>query len=224
MGDIHPTPDASMMQRLAERKAQVRAESNARLAAIEAAMTPQWKALMHTKMADLQHKAASPRSKLPKLYLLMEEVGGIRAPHLACNAGCSACCQDIPVEISDLEAKHISAATGRAHVNLPPGRHTLPGKATERASTPCPFLVDARCSIYEFRPYNCRSLGVVDQDALTCCTDNTRLTRANDPRAVPVPMTKMQAFDPLYRELSQRPNTVWADIRQFFPPQAKGGA
>lgn len=87
-------------------------------------------------------------------------------------------------------------------------------------NTPCPFLDNGLCTIYEHRPYNCRSLGVVDRDSLTCDPVNTALARAKDPRAVPVSMTKMQAFDPAFQELHRRPGTVWADIRQFFPADA----
>lgn len=219
-GEASPLYDDSVLQRLAERKAQGHTESATRLAAIEAKMTPEWKVVMHGKLAELARQAASPRSKLPRLYGLMEEVGEIRGPHLACNAGCSSCCRDIPVEITDVEARHIAEATGRAPAKLSPGRHKLPPSTSElrRVNGPCTFLVDDRCSIYEHRPYNCRSLGVVDRDALTCTIENTMLTRAKDPRMVPVPMTKMQAFDPLYQELAARSAKIVADIRQFFPP------
>jgi Fe-S-cluster containining protein len=208
---------ATLIQRLAERKAEGLAFPQARLAEIQAKMTPEWQANMRGRIAALNAMAAAPRSKLPKLYALMEVVGELRAPHLACNAGCSFCCKTIPVEISDLEANLIASVTGRQPAKLPPGRHTIPGDAPGRVNTPCPFLKDDLCSIYEHRPYSCRSLGVVDRDSLTCHPENTTLARAKDPRAVPVSMTKMQAFDPTYQELHRRPGTVWADIRQFFP-------
>jgi len=210
----------SILQRLAERKTEGRTEATARLAAIERDMTPDWQASMHASITKLNSEASSPRSKLPKLYAMMELVGEVRAPHLACSAGCTSCCRTIPVEISDLEAKHIASAIGRPHAVLPPGRHTIPTSSPQYVNTPCTFLVDNLCSIYEHRPYNCRSLAVVDRDALTCSPENTALTRAKDPRAVPVPMTKMQAFDPSYAALTDRSGTVWADIRQFFPKPA----
>jgi Fe-S-cluster containining protein len=221
VGSINADNAKSIMQRLAERKAEGRGESTARLEAIERDMTPEWKASMQGKITQLNHEASSPRSKLPKLYALMEVVGEVRAPHLACNAGCNSCCRTIPVEISDLEAKHIASVTGRAMASLPPRRHTVVATTPKHVNTPCPFLVDNLCSIYEHRPYNCRSLAVVDRDSLTCSEENTALTRAKDARAVPVPMTKMQAFDPTYLALTGRPGAVWADIRQFFPTPAR---
>lgn len=214
--DAHFNLSDSMLQRLAELKADNHVESKRKLAAIEEAMTPQWKKSMHERVAGLSSQASSPRSKLPKLYLLMEEVGELRSQHVACKAGCSACCRTIPVEISDLEARHIAAATGKAMAKLPAGRHTV----LQNVQTPCPFLLENQCSIYEHRPYNCRSLAAVDRDALSCSEENTALTRAKDPRAVPVVMTKMKAFDPLYLEIIGRKPVAWADIRQFFPVQA----
>lgn len=202
-----------MMIRLIELKADNHAQSRARIAAINEAITPEWKQGMGARIGALTQASSAARTKLPKLYALMEEFGDIRAPHVSCKAGCSACCRSIPVEISDLEARHIAAATGKACATLPPGRHGQRGFL----NTPCPFLVNEQCSIYEHRPYNCRSLAVVDTDALTCSTLNTELTVANDPRAVPVMMTKMTMFDALYRDLTSRTSTVWADIRQFFP-------
>ena len=83
--------------------------------------------------------------------------------------------------------------------------------------SPCTFLVNDQCSIYEHRPFNCRSLASVDRDALTCHEVNTALTVAKDPRAVAVVMSKAQQFEPVYHKLVNRPSTVWADIRQFFP-------
>lgn len=221
MDFTHPDDSNSVIQRLIERKAEGRTESATRLAAIDKDMTPQWKVSMQAKIVKLNLEASAPRSKLPKLYAMMEEVAAVRAPHLACSAGCNACCRTIPVEISDLEARHIAHKTGRVMASLPPGRHTTAGPSAKHVNTPCPFLVDNLCSIYEHRPYNCRSLAVVDRDALTCSEENTALARAKDPRAVPVPMTKMQAFDPSYATLTDRAGAVWADIRQFFPAPSK---
>lgn len=215
MDSVDANESSAMLERLAELKADNHAEGIARLSAINKAMTPEWKASMQTRLDRLSQAASSPRSKLPKLYSLMEEFGELRAPHVSCKAGCSACCRVIPVEISDLEARHISMATGIPSANLPPGHHTQHGFLG--ANTPCPFLVNDQCSIYEHRPFNCRSLAVVDRDALTCSELNTALTIAKDPRAVPVVMSKIQMFDPLHRKLASRAGAVWADIRQFFP-------
>jgi Fe-S-cluster containining protein len=213
LGSSNPSESELLLQRLAELKADNHADARARLEAINQTLTPQWHEGMHVRIDRLSRGAASSRSKLPKLYGLMEEFGELRAPHVSCKAGCSTCCERIPVEISDLEAKHIAMVTGRPVAAVSPGRHSR----LDFKDTPCPFLVDLRCSIYEHRPYPCRSLASIDRDALTCSSLNTNLTIAKDPRAVPVTMTRMDMFDPLYREINSRAGTAWADIRQFFP-------
>lgn len=206
-----------VIELLVARTASGREGALSRVRAIAEKMTPEWDADMRRKIVNLRNTNASPKTKLPKLYQLMETVAHLRAPHLACKAGCDACCRTIPVEISELEAKNISSISGREFVKLKPGRHTIQGFDKKWRNTPCPFLKEGLCSIYEYRPYSCRSLGVADIDELACDPVNTELARKGDPRAVAVSMTKMQAFDPIYQEINAGPNAAWGDIRQFFP-------
>jgi len=217
MTTVIPIATEEMLQRLAERKAEGRDYELAQRAAFDKDMTPEWRAEMHRKIDQLSREASSPRSKLPKLYALMEEVGDLRGPHMACSAGCGACCRTVAIEISDLEAQHIAAAIGRPAKTFPPGMQPKVIGTTGKVDMPCPFLKNESCSIYPYRPFNCRSVAVLGKDELLCSVENTLLTRAGDPRAVPVPMTKMEAFNPLYLQLTKRPGTAYADIRQFFP-------
>ena len=217
MTTVIPIVSEEMLQRLAERKAEGREYELAQRAAFDKAMTPTWRAEMHEKIARLSLEASSPRSKLPKLYALMEEVGDLRGPYMACSAGCGSCCRTVAIEISDLEAQHIAAAIGRPAKTFSPGMQPKVIGTTGKVDMPCPFLKNDSCSIYQHRPYNCRSVAILGRDALLCSVENTMLTRANDPRATPVPMTKMDALHPLYSELTKHPRTAWADIRQFFP-------
>lgn len=200
---------------LAELKADNHAEGLAKLEAIQQAMSPAWHEATQARIHALTHAAASPRTKLPKLFALVNEFSDVRDPHVACKAGCSACCRRIPVEITDLEARHISQVTGIPMVNLPPGRHT----SMDFINQPCTFLVNDRCSIYEHRPFHCRSLASVDRGALTCSDLNIDLTIQKDPRAVAVVMSKAQMFEPLYQSITVSARMVRADIRKFFPPK-----
>ena len=206
--------DTLTLAGLAELKADQHAEGLAKLEAIQQAMQPAWKEAAQARLHALTHAAASPRTKLPKLYALVDEFSAIRDPHVSCKAGCSACCRRIPVEITDLEARHISQVTGIPMISLPPGRHT----SMDFINQPCTFLVNDRCSIYEHRPFHCRSLASVDRDALTCSDLNIDLTIKKDPRAVAVVMSKAQMFEPLYQSITGAGRVVRADIRSFFPP------
>lgn len=157
------------------------------------------------------------RVKLRKLYTLADEAHQNRANVVACKAGCSACCH-MQVEINEAEARLIGDATGRKPRQLPPGRHTTPVNQLGNQNTPCTFLAQGTCSIYEHRPFVCRELAVLDVDALACSFENMYLERMGDPRAVRVPEVNMpplrQAMLTILQGSSSR---AWADIRQFFP-------
>ncbi|RCW66265.1 YkgJ family cysteine cluster protein [Pseudorhodoferax soli] len=137
----------------------------------------------------------------------------------ACRKGCAHCCH-ISVTISAVEA----AAIGR-HVGVKPAQ---PDKAvhlqcllqdmqqaisevqTISARTepsPCPFLVDDACSIYEARPMACRLLLNLDDDELLC--------KLITGQAVPVPYANSDQLKTLY--LMAQVASPLADIREFFP-------
>lgn len=136
----------------------------------------------------------------------------------ACRKGCSHCCH-ISVTISTTEA----AIIGR-HVGLKPAQ---PSKAVKlqsswdlqeglpdvkaisarTESSPCPFLVNDACSIYEARPMACRLLLNLDDDALLC--------ELIPGKTVPVPYANSDQLKMLY--LLANVASPLADIRDFFP-------
>jgi Fe-S-cluster containining protein len=203
-----------VLARLAERK--ISNDSQQRVADVQTAMTPEWQADMARRLGHVMNEPASARSKFPKLYALIERADEKRATHAACGRGCDACCH-IQVEIADSEAQRIAEFTGRAAIKLPPGRHTTSRQKLGRQDTPCPFLVDHACSIYEARPFVCRDMAVLDVDALTCSFENMELARRADPRAVSVPQHTVRPVVEAFAHLTMRPTAAFADIRQFFP-------
>lgn len=136
----------------------------------------------------------------------------------ACRKGCAHCCH-ISVTISGVEA----ATIGR-HVGVKPAQ---PDKAVHlqslqdmqqalsevqtisarTESSPCPFLVDNACSIYEARPMACRLLLNLDDDELLC--------KLIPGQAVPVPYANSDQLKTLY--LMAQVASPLADIREFFP-------
>jgi len=210
VSDVSP----EFFERLAQRK--VQGDSAARMAAIDVQMTPAWKASMTDRLRAVDVMAASPRSKLWKIYGILDEVNALKQPYAACKAGCSACCH-IQVEISDREAQRIGAAVGRKPAPLPSGRLTTPTEQLGRVETPCPFLVENNCSIYADRPYVCREMTVLDRDALACSFENMALARVDDERVLGVPQAKVPPVAEAHARVVVHPNMTLADIRQFFP-------
>ena len=206
-----------VLDRLAQRH--VDGDSSARIAAIDAAMTPQWKAEMDRRLRATLAEASAPRSKLRKVYALLDEVNALRTTHMACKRGCTACCH-MQVEISDVEAQRIATATGRKAARLPAGHLTTPMEKLGRRDTPCPFLKDDECSIYEDRPFVCREMAVLDRDALVCSFENMALARAHDARMLTVPQATVPPLASAYSRIVTHPGMTLADIRQFFPPTA----
>jgi Fe-S-cluster containining protein len=102
----------------------------------------------------------SPAKKLRALDGAMDIFSAAIAPHAACRRACSGCCH-IKVDIFPIEAQLIAAWTGR--VRLP---RLLP--PADFHGTPCPFLVQDSCSIYEHRPFACRNHYAFTKTAYWC--------------------------------------------------------
>jgi len=77
----------------------------------------------------------------------------------------------------------------------------------QRPRSPCPFLVDSVCSIYEVRPLAGRLLLNLDDDDLLC-----KLVPGPD---IPVPYADSGQIKTLY--LMAKAAAPLADIRNFFP-------
>ncbi|WP_335914030.1 YkgJ family cysteine cluster protein [Shewanella algae] len=102
-----------------------------------------------------------PLDLLEQIYLFMDEHNKFVTTFSVCEKGCSACC-NIPVNVSRLEAEYIQRKTG----------HKLSNRIILKTGrSPCPFLEsDAACSIYQHRPYNCRTFHTLDNPKY-CSTD-----------------------------------------------------
>lgn len=158
--------------------------------------------------ARIRADNASAQAKLGRVYALVDEFSAHRAPYVACRQGCSDCCR-MNVQISNLEAARIAAATGRRARALPRGVQHADGKF---AGEDCPFLMDGSCSIYEHRPYVCRNHSTFDADAYWC--DPQRM------QTVKLPMLELSgAKQALIDVLKQTRHPLLADIRDFFPAE-----
>ena len=136
----------------------------------------------------------------------------------ACSRGCAHCCH-IPLAMTDVEARVIGSRIGRAPAavvdgpttdQLMDGAMALPGTpplAGDPYASPCPFLREGSCSIYEFRPVACRTQVNLDASAALC-----ELRRDAKPR---VPYADATMIKAAY--VMAQPAARWADVRAFFP-------
>lgn len=138
------------------------------------------------------------------LHKMADELGKATKGNSPCDNGCSFCCHQ-PVMITQLEARYI----GRKLGILPkiPTYTIEPNPAY--IGTPCPFLKDGKCSIYEHRPFACRVLYSVDDGPEPC-----EITLPYDPGRV-AQLDNEQFYRVAVTALNDQ-IMYMADIRDFF--------
>lgn len=110
---------------------------------------PQKLLLKEQRLYERLNKAKiSPIKKLGRLYEFMEELAVHVNRFTPCKTNCSACC-NYPVTISDIEVEYIEMSFGAKP-------NPLIIKSSDRGFSPCPFLLNGGCTIYESRPFVCR--------------------------------------------------------------------
>ncbi|MDB5880911.1 MAG: hypothetical protein JWP43_789 [Ramlibacter sp.] len=109
-------------------------------------------------------KAPAIKHKIYWLRQMAETFADAVAPQAACSDACDGCCYQ-PVSVTLQEAEVISREIG-VPLQTPTEWSTLP--VMKYAGQPCPFLQDARCSIYQHRPMVCRLIFNMDADSLLC--------------------------------------------------------
>jgi len=149
---------------------------------------------------------ASPRSKLRKIYRLIEEFSNLSAPFVACKKGCSSCCH-MNIAIWRVEADYIGKQAGRSPARI---LNTRAHRLEEFIGKPCPFLREDTCTIYQFRPYVCRKHVSFDTTPYWC-EPSRALT-------VSVPKVHFSGIDNALATLTGKTSSdIFADIRDFFP-------
>ena len=85
-----------------------------------------------------------------------------RGQSVACHKGCSACCLNPMVPVSEIELRGISwYVSERLDVNTQD--QLIPRLENQQTSTECPFLLSNDCSIYPMRPIACRIFHVFNK-------------------------------------------------------------
>lgn len=155
----------------------------------------------------------SHRIKIYRIQTIMSEFRENPAAHTACKKGCSNCCH-MQVHLSQTEANAIGDRIGRRPIQLN-SEHKMQDVNAYGRETPCTFLIDGACSIYENRPFICRDYVNSDRDNLLCSFENWDLLKANDPRYAVFPRPDTQFLTEAYINICRA--DVFGDIRDFFP-------
>jgi Fe-S-cluster containining protein len=123
---------------------------------------------------------------------------------MACSKGCSACCK-IPVDLTYLEAEFIAFNLDKLRQNK--------DRVLNHNTDACPFLDEKEtCSIYSFRPFNCRTYHVPNRPDLCATKDVTRLVFGSSESGFEN-VADFQFLDSLRHQLNG--NMGYADIRKF---------
>ena len=113
------------------------------------------------------------RVRLPVAAIKALEALYARVPSLHCKGYCIGACDPIANPSSELERDRMTARGGRVPLAMTP--------ETLRTLTPCNYLADGRCSVYDVRPLICRLWGAVEGLPCHwgCLPEGGRLTEAH---------------------------------------------
>jgi Fe-S-cluster containining protein len=155
---------------------------------------------------------AKPMIRINPILDLAGKFSKAVQPYTACQDGCSHCCH-IEVAITGIEALQLGSKIGVKPAKLSPAK--LRPKGSFSYETPCTFLVNNRCSIYEHRPFACRNHSSFEPTDEPC-----KLTNSDGTKKV-----SGQLVTPDFPGLKEALNVVvnlvgkteYADIRDYFP-------
>lgn len=114
---------------------------------------------------------------LENLHLELKGYFDREKPYIACKDGCSLCCKNFSLKITELEYSfmtkgfsQLDKARKKSIINR--AKNTAKkyknfsklNKSKEEFKYDCPFLFDNTCANYEYRPVICRVFGLITLD------------------------------------------------------------
>ena len=87
--------------------------------------------------------------------------------YIACREGCAHCCKQGDYPMSELEFKYLMFGFDNLsdELKLKIKSNMEKTKLGDRDSYECPFLIENKCSVYQYRPLVCRAFGVLTEDS-----------------------------------------------------------
>jgi len=134
--------------------------------------------------------------KLEKIYNFLDSYNKFIDTFSVCHNGCSACCKN-EVQITKLEAQYIQDNT----------EHLISNNYFNK-NWDCPFLINDSCSIYNTRPFSCRTMHTLDDPKYCETNEEHQLYGAYFGKGVPI-----------YEQLAAIIKTISPeikDIRYYF--------
>ena len=184
-----------------------RLQSAPRHAQEAAAKVPQQVQLQVRRLLTAGVNAQSNTKRVMWLQRAADALSNAYAPYSGCAKGCNSCCH-IPIRISEVEARELGRAIGRK----PEAFEAHKPVEIKGYESPCPFLHEDSCSIYDKRPAVCRTHLNMDKDGLLCQLDPGGAMN-------PVPYLDTRLFMLFSFETGGDPKR-WGDLRQWFPSPA----
>lgn len=155
---------------------------------------------------------AKPMIRINPILDLLGRFSDAASPYVACKRGCNHCCH-IQVAITGVEAQLLGSKIGVRPAKLNPPQ--LRPRDSFGYNTPCTFLENGECSIYEHRPFACRNHSSFEMTDEAC-----RLTNSDGS-----PRQGGKLLTPEFPGVKEALNVVvnlvgkteYADIRDYFP-------
>ena len=187
---------------------ETRQYADAKLDEFFESVTPALKAHVVSLPKRITQISARPVVKLKEVLNTADQIFDHAGKFAACARGCGHCCH-VSVPITQFEARYMGENLGIKPVEL---KQSIKHELAEYGShTPCPFLQQGECSIYEHRPLTCRMHMNFDRDNYWCLHENWQKPDAEIPRPTIQPL-----IDAYHMTISQVA-PIMGDIRDFFP-------